>query len=36
VSPVSTAIACSVSVELTVMGPTYGVEEEVGVVPLVV
>ena len=36
VSPVATAIASSVSVELTVMGPVYWVEDVVGVVPLVV
>jgi hypothetical protein len=33
---VATAIASSVSVELTVMGPVYAVEDVVGVVPLVV
>jgi hypothetical protein len=32
----STAIACSISVELTVMGPVYWVEDVVGVLPLVV
>ena len=31
VSPVAAAIACSVSVELTVIGPVYGVEDVVGV-----
>ena len=36
VSPVATAIACSVSVELTVIAPVYWVEDVVGVVPLVV
>ena len=36
VSPVATAIACSVSVEPTVIGPVYSVEDVVGVVPLVV
>ena len=35
-SPVVAAIACSVSVELTVMGPLYWVEDVVGVVPSVV
>jgi hypothetical protein len=36
VSSLSTAIACSVSVELTAMGPVYWVEDVVGVAPLVV
>ena len=36
VSPVAAAIASSVSVELTVIGPVYRVEDVVGVVPLVV
>ena len=36
VSPVATAIACSVSVVLTVIGPLYCVDDVVGVVPLVV
>jgi hypothetical protein len=34
--PVATAMASSVSVELTVIGPLYIVELVVGVVPLVV
>jgi hypothetical protein len=34
--PVATAIASSVSVELTVIGPVYMVEDVVGVLPLVV
>ena len=34
--PVATAIAFSVSVESTWIGPVYSVEEVVGVLPLVV
>ena len=36
VSPEAAAIAWSVSVALTVIGPVYGVEDVVGVLPLVV
>ena len=36
VYPVSTAIACRVSVELTVMAPLYAFDDVVGVVPSVV
>ena len=36
VSPVTAAIALSVSVELTVIGPVYTVEDVVGVLPSVV
>ena len=36
VSPLAAAMASIVSVELTVMGPVYGVEDVVGVVPFVV
>ncbi len=35
-SPVTSAMASSVSVELTVIGPVYAVDDAVGVVPLVV
>jgi hypothetical protein len=36
VSPARTATASSVSVELTVMGPVYAVEEVLGILPSVV
>jgi hypothetical protein len=36
VYPVSIAIACSVSLALTVTGPVYRLDDAVGVVPFVV